>query len=98
MKEGVYAMDYLYIKMVDKGFSIDKLWLASDEKPDKFLIETLALQYDEVSQNWFTNLKEIGYRGAEIIFIAPYEQEQIGRKTIIKNFYILKIQDLDYIE
>ena len=98
MKEGVYVMDYLYIKMVDNGFLNDKLWLASDEKPDKFLIEELALQYDETSQKWFSNLKEISYRGAEIVFIAPYEQEQVGRKTIIKNFYILKIQDLDYVE
>ena len=42
-------MDYLYVKMFDKGFLNDKVWLASDEKPEKFLIEKLALQYDESS-------------------------------------------------
>ena len=88
-------MDYLYVKMFDKGFLNDKVWLASDEKPEKFLIEKLALQYDESSQEWFTTLKKIGYKGVEIVSITPYEQEQVGRKTRIKNLYILKIQDPD---
>ena len=86
-------MDYLYIKMFDKGLLNDRIWLVFEENPNKQLIEKLALKPDEATQGWYTTLQDISGKGVEIVSVTPYEQEQVGRKVIIKNLYILKIED-----
>ena len=81
--------------MIDKGFQNNKLWLVTQKKPETNVIETLSLDYDDTTQEWFTSLDDLRDKNVEIISITPYEHEQVGRKTIIKNLYILKIEDPD---
>lgn len=89
-------MKYVYVKMYDKGLLDDQINLVQmDEKSSDSIAKLLDLEIDldPTTNNLCTTLRKMGAKGAELISVTPYEKEEVGRKTRIKNIYIFKIED-----